>query len=151
MPEYKTGENALLVLVQGVNGFDGLNTSVANWKILSSGYSDHYAVLKKGEEVREWITLRQLQEQYRTVVEVWQRMKDDTTTYDELLNHADNLKSRIDTYRMLDDDSGAVFDANCTGTSVVTEQWRNNSDGPSWLKIDLYVDWSEQNVITLAE
>lgn len=148
---YRNGEAALLVLVQGTVGFDGSNTGIANWKILNSGQSDHYAIIKKGETIRTWITMRQVSEQSRTIIEVWRRMVDDTDSYLALLEHADNIRTRIDKYRMLDDESETVFDANCTGSSVVTEQWRNNADGPSWLKIDLYVDWSEQNVITLAE
>lgn len=151
MSDYKAGEDALSVLVQSVDGFDGNNVSVANWKILNSGASDHYAIIKKAGATREWVTLRMIQENPRTIVQVWQRVTDDTASYDALLEHADQIKNRVDKYRMLDDESGTVFDANCTGESEVTEQWRNNADGPSWLKMDLYIDWSEQNVITFAE
>lgn len=151
MSDYKTGENALSILVQGTAGFDGKNVDIAKWSLLNSGNSDHYAIIKQGEVTREWLTLRMIQVKNRSVVEVWQRKKDDTATYNELLSHVDNITARIDTYRMLGDDSGTVYDANVTGSGVVTEQWRNNSDGPSWLKKDIYVDWSEQNVITLTE
>lgn len=153
MFNYTTGEAALLVLLQSVNGFDSKNTSIANWKLLNKGegLTGVYAIIKKGETTRTWITMRQIQVQSRSIIEVWKRYKDDSTTYSELLEHVDSITARVDKYRMLDDDSGTVFDANCTGSSAVMEQWRQKGDGPSWLKQDIYVDWSEQNVIELAE
>lgn len=151
MADYKTGENALLLLIQGIQGFDGKNTAIGKWGLLNSGHSDHYAIIKQGETNREWVTFRTLAVRARSIVEVWQRVKDDGTTYDELLTHVDNITARIDQYRLFGDDSGTVLDANVTGSSAVTEQWRNNSDGPSWLKKELYVDWSEHDEITFAE
>lgn len=148
---YSIGEEAALNLVMGVEGFDAKNTVRGKWNVLNQGFSDHYAILKRGESSSVWDTLRNSQDNYRTIVEVWQRYTDDGISYEALLEHHENIKTRVKGYRLLGDDSGTVFDANYTGSSVVTEQWRNNNDGPSWLKIDLYIDWSEQNVITLSE
>jgi hypothetical protein len=148
---YIDGEILAESLVAQVTGFNNNNVRRATWRVLDSGNSDHYAILKRGETSITWEAMRLSVKQYRTIVEVWQRVKDDQASYDALLAYADDIITRIEQYRKLADTAGIVFDANLTGTGVVTEQWRNNSDGPSWLKIDLYLDWSEQDNVTFAE
>lgn len=149
---YIAGETLAATQVANATGFSSTTVSRGNWNILNSGKSDHYAVLKRGEVRREWIANRIMTDNFRTIIEVWQRVvTTDSSAYDALLNHCDNITARIDQYRKLADTTGTLRDANITGASVVTEQWRNNSDGPSWLKVDLYLDWSEDENITFAE
>ena len=151
MSDYIDGELLVEAQVIQVTGFQSSNVTRGRWRILDSGNSDHYAILKRGEVSVEWASHNVSQINYRTIIEIWQRVKDDQESYDALLNYADDLKTRLEQYRKLADTAGNVLDANLTGTSVVTEQWRNNADGPSWLKIDLYLDWSSQTNVTFAE
>lgn len=148
---YIEGERLVAEQVEAVEGFNSSNVSRGSWSVLNSGNSDHYAIIRRGELRREWITGRQVANNYRTIIEVWQRLVDDKTSYDALLEHAYNITARIDQYRKLSDTDGSLRDANLTGGSVVTEQWRNQADGPSWLKVELYLDWSEDEIITFAE
>lgn len=148
---YKDGEILAETQVATVAGFSSSNVTRGKWSLLNSGLSDHYAILKRGEVSIEWVAAHISQDNYRTIIEVWQRVKDDQDSYDALLDYADAIEARLKQYRLLGDDSNTVLDANLTGASVVTEQWRNNADGPSWFKIDLYLDWSEQENVTFAE
>jgi len=148
---YIDGEKLAEELVAQVTGFSSNNVRRATWRILDSGNSDHYAILKRGETVTTWEAMRLQVNQYRTIIEVWQRSKDDQASYDALLAYVDDIQTRITQYRKLADTASTVFDANVAGTGVVTEQWRNNADGPSWLKKDIYLDWSEQTNVTFTE
>lgn len=148
---YSAGEALALTQVQAVTGFASTNTSRGKWGILNSGASDHYAILRSGEFTVIWDSLRIHTTQWRTVIEVWQRYKDDGTSYTSLLTHVANITARLEKYRKLADTTGTLQDANLTGGSAITEQWRNNSDGPSWLKQELYLDWSEESTVTFSE
>lgn len=151
MSNYYTGETLAEIQVASVTGFQSSNVTRGRWGLLNSGNNDHYAILKRGESPIEWVSHNVSQIRYRTIIEVWQRVKDDQESYDNLLTYADDIKTRLEKYRLLADTTGVVLDANLTGMSAVTEQWRNNADGPSWLKIDLYLDWSQQTNVTFAE
>lgn len=138
--------------VQAVSGFNTAgNVTISKWGILNSGKADHYAIIKPGMVERPRITMRTRDIDYRTVIEVWQRYKDDGTTLTTLLGYVDAIAARLDKYRKLADTTGAIRDAEVSGYSEVTEQWRDNADGPSWLKRDVYVDWKAETTPTYAE
>jgi hypothetical protein len=148
---YVDGEKLVKTQVEAATGFSSSNVTRGNWKILNSGENDHYAILKAGEAVISWDAHSISNSRYRTIIEVWQRVIDDQASYDAVLTYADNIRTRIEPYRKLADTADTVLDANFAGRSAVTEQWRNNADGPSWFKIELYLDWSEQTNVTFAE
>lgn len=147
---YKDGEILIEAQVAQATGFNTGNVTRATWKILNSGNNDHYAIIKRGESSRVWEGNSHTRN-YRTIIEVWQRVKDDQDSYDALNEYADNIEARLDPYFQLADTVGTIRDANLSGSGVVTEQWRNNSDGASWLKMDLFVDWNEEHYVTFAE
>lgn len=148
---YHAGEVLAETQVAAVTGFSASNVSRAKWKLLNTGASANYAILKRGDTSLEWAAAHVKANNYRTIIEVWQRVTDDQASYDALLTHVDNIQTRLEQYRKLGDTTNTVLDANLTGMSGVTEQWRNNADGPSWFKIDLYLDWSEHKNVTFAE
>lgn len=148
---YQTGEALALTQVQASTGFDSTNTSRGKWGILNKGSSDHYAILKPGPFSVEGETFTQKGRYWRCIIEVWQRYKDDGSSLTNLEGHIENIIDRIDQYRKLADTTGTIQDANITGGSEVTEQWIQGGDGPSWLKQDLYLDWTEEAQITYAE
>lgn len=148
---YKFGEQLLENQVIASDGFSAVNVGRAKWKLLNTGNSDRYAILKRGASVIEWEAAHIHTNRYRTIIEVWQRVIDDQASYDALITYVENIQARLEQYRKLGDTTSTVLDANLTGTSDVTEQWRNNADGPMWFKIEMYIDWSEQTNVTFAE
>lgn len=136
--------------VAASTGFTSANVSIADWGVLNSGKSDHYAILKPGAASRPPLSFNVRDNEYRTIIEVWQRYKDDGTPLVALLGHIDNITARIDQYRKLADTTKTVRDANVTGYSEVTEQWTKDG-GVSWLKREIFVDWVEEESITYAE
>lgn len=149
---YTEGETLAALIVKGVAGFDDTNTGRGDkWQMLNTGLSDHYAILRKGETTRTNVSLRFIEAKNRTIIEVIQRARTSSTVdYDALLEHVQNITTRFDTYRRLSDDGTTVFDANITGSSEVLGVWTNKGDLPSWYKVDLYLDWMEQESITYA-
>lgn len=148
---YSDGEALILTQIQAATNFDATNTSRGKWGILNKGVSDHYVILKPGPFIIEGETLTQKINRWRTVIEVWQRYKDDGTSMTDLEGYVEDIFDRINQYRKIGDSAGVVQDANITGGSEVTEQWRDRADGPSWLKQELYLDWWEEDDITYAE
>jgi hypothetical protein len=147
---YKDGEILIEAQVTQATGFNTGNVFRASWIKLNSGNNDHYAIIKRGEGTRTWEGTSHTRN-YRTIIEVWQRVKDDQDSYDALNEYADNIEAQLDPYFHLADTTKKLRDANLSGSGVVTEQWRNNSDGASWLKMDLFVDWNEEHYVTFAE
>jgi hypothetical protein len=148
---YLIGEKLIAAQIEEVTGFDESNVARGDWRLLNTGNSAHYAIIKRGAVVTEWVAHNISQDNYRTIIEVWQRLKDSQESYDDLLEHVAAIETRIKQYRLLADTAGVVLDANLTGASAMTEQWRNNADGPSWFKIEINIDWSEQTNVTFAE
>ena len=136
--------------VQAVTGFDANNTTIGKWGILNSGKNDHYAIIKPGETTRENYSLSAVGTLYTTIIEVWQRYKDDGETLTDLLAHIENITARIDQYRKLADTTSTIRDANIVGYGDVNEQW-NKDGGVSWLSRDIVIEWTEEEPITYAE
>lgn len=147
-------ENAGITLISAqvaaATGFTSANVDIADWKKLNSGGNNHYAIIKPGTAERPPLSFTVKNNNYRTIIQVWQRYKDDGSTLTDLLTHVDNITARIDQYRKLADTTKTIRDANVTGYGEVTEQW-NKDGGLSWLKRDIFVDWTEEELITYAE
>ena len=92
---YTAGEALLLTVVQGCTGFGSTNASRANWLVLNSGKSDHYVILRPGPFGIEWISPTNYVANYTTVVELWQRYKDDGSSQTSLYGHIANLMAGI--------------------------------------------------------
>lgn len=150
---YRDGEILLKAQVVQVAGFSDANVARGDkWVILNSGSADHYAILRKGEHLRTWDTMRQHTSTYRTIIEVIQRINDtQEINYDACLEYADAIAARIDQYRKLADTTGLLRDANVTGGSEAKGIWTNTGDKPSWIMTDVFVDWSEESNVTFAE
>jgi len=148
---YIDGEILAEAQVKNTEGFDSSNVGRGTkWKWLNSGNSDHYAILRKGRHTEPFYTFEIKDKTYRTIIEVVQRVKDDLTdNYDALLEYADAITARLDQYRRLADTANAIRDANITGGDEVKEIWIR--DVLAWIKIDIYLDWSEDANVTFAE
>lgn len=136
--------------IQSTTGFSSSNVAIAKWGLLNSGKSDHYAILKPGRSPRTQLTFTIKDDEYRTVIEVWQRYKDDGTSLTTLLGHVENIVDRIDKYRKLADTTGSIRDANVTELGEVVERWTKDG-GVGWLSRDVVVTWQEEENISYAE
>ena len=136
--------------VKQATGFGPSNVSIANWKILSSGNDDHYAIIRPGPTERPPLSFSVVDNNYRTIIEVWQRYRDDGGTVTDLLEYVDNITAQIDRYRKLADTTNTIRDANVIEYGEVMQKW-NKDGGLSWLERDITVLWTEEESITYAE
>jgi hypothetical protein len=151
MSGYIDGELLAEAQVLQADGFSSVNVGRGSkWKFINSGSSDHYAILRKGAHTELFQTLRTKDKRYRTIIEVLQRVNDDLTdNYDALLQYADNIIARLDAYYQLADEASTIRDANVTGGDEVKEIWIR--DTFAWIKVEIFLDWSEDETITFAE
>lgn len=147
---YTAGESLLLTAVQACTGFAATNTSRANWLVLNSGKSDHYAILRPGEFAIEWISPTVYVANYTTVIELWQRYKDDGTSQTSLYGHMASLMTGLMPENTLDDTSGLLQDATIRGGGEPQEMVRGRDTGPSWLKWELTVEWKDEIEVTFS-
>jgi hypothetical protein len=143
---YSTGEALILTRVQACTGFTSSNTSRADWKVLNSGRSDHYAILRPGSFSLEWQTLSMAVISYTTVIEVWQQYVDDATSYTNLYGYVNNLYNILQ-YPHL---GGLIQDSTITGAPEVEQMWRQEG-GPAWLRWSVSISWQEEQAVTFAE
>lgn len=147
---YANGEAALLALIQTVTGYSSSNTSRGKWGILNTGKSNTYAILKPGRfGGRQFAAPTCVQTTWSTVIQVWQRYKDDGTSMTDLEANVAKIIAKIDADPNLGDSTGTVLDSNLRSGEVVQEMWRNGG-GPAWLMWELTVEWTEQSIVTLV-
>lgn len=145
---YSTGEALILTRVQACTGFSSTNTARSNWKILNQGKSDHYAILKPGKPRHEWITITDYIIYWTTIIEVWQRYTDETTTQNNLYTHINNLLPILAYPNM--GSVATVLDSTIGDWEEPEEMW-TESGGPLWLRWKVPVIWQEQVSVTFSE
>lgn len=147
---YPDGEALILTKLQSVTGFSATNTSRGKWGLLNSGNSDHYGIIKPGEFERFQIAMAANESRFNTIIQLWQRYKDDGDTLISLETHAQNITAYFDQWRKVADTTGTIVDAFISRGGEVTEQWTKDG-GLSWLKQDLVLSWKEHDNVTYAE
>ena len=150
MGNYAAGEALVLTQLQAVTGFSSINTSRGKWGILNSGQAAFYAIIKPGAFTREQAAMSANIATYQTIIQVWQRYKDDGDTLTDLEANVDLIIARFDQYRKLADTTSTLLDAILTNGGQVEEMW-NQSGGLSWLKQDLIITWLDYDSVTYAE
>ena len=140
---YTTGENLMATVVKAHANFDATNVAQAKWTMLDKGKSDHYAILKHGGMDPEFISPTVWIEKNITVIEVWQRYKNDGSTATSLYGYVANVISQIQNNEKLGDTGGVIQNAQVGGVGEVMEMWRKGG-GPAWLKQEVFVTWQEQ-------
>lgn len=136
--------------VKAVTGFSASNVSIMNWRVLNSGASNHYAIIRPGQVVRTGLTFTVKDNDYKTIVEVWQQYTDDGTTGTNLLGYVDAITSRLDQYRKIADTTKTIRDMNVVEYGEVKEQWTKDG-GLAWLSRDIVIQWQEEETVTYAE
>lgn len=146
---YSTGEAAILTRLQACTGFSSTNTGRMNWKLLNSGASDHYGVIRPGAFTLEWITINTYSAAWTTIIEVYQRYTDETTTYTNLYTYVNAVLAML-AYPNFGAAS-TVFDGNITGGSEPEEVWTAGGEGPLWLRWRINIEWQEHTTVTFSE
>ena len=143
---YSAGEARILALVRLCTGFSTTNTSQSDWKILSSGKDDNYSILRPAGFGIEWVSISVYQANYKTIIEVWQRYIDETTSKTTLYGHIAALFAIL-AYPHGGDNS--MGDLTIRVAEEPKERWSKDG-GPLWLSWDLEIDWNEQTQVTFA-
>jgi len=146
---YSDGEALILTRVQACTGFSSTNTARANWKLLNQGKSDHYAIIRPGPFRGEMISATVILWRWTTVVELWQRYKDDASTQTNLYGYMASLIAGLLPYKRLGDTTNNISDATPRSAGDVQEMWKARG-GPAWLKWELVIDWQEEQTITYS-
>lgn len=158
---YAAGETLIMTNVQQVSGFTGtvlngpaptgLNVSRGKYGMLNKGSSDHYAIIRPGASSMRFETYNIEVMQWKTIIAVWQRYKDDGDSLTNLEGLMQGLLTRFQQYRKLTDTTGLVLDSFPSAMADVQEMWMAQDRGPSWLKQEITIDWIEQQTVTFAE
>lgn len=146
---YSAGETLILTKVRTCAGFTSSNTSQANWKLLNQGKAKFYAILHIGPFVSKWITPKVHRDTYTTVIELWQRYKDDSTSTTDLYTNFAALLTGLMPSKRMGDATGNVDDASVSGGDELEEMW-TASGGPAWLRMKINIVWSEDIEETLT-
>lgn len=129
--------------------FDTNNSSRGDFKILNSGASDHYAVLFKGEPAtRERVGFRMNTIQQRTILRIYQRYVNDSTSQIALQDLIDDIKTAVNPYRVIGDASSTIQSATITEER---EMMMEPANAPAWLYVELVGVCDEEEIISYAE
>lgn len=132
---------AIASIVEDVSGFSATNVSLADWAALSSGRSDHYAIVVPSEATRTASALDAKVNIYSASVDIWQRQSSGAIA--SLITHCESVQSALDAKRTLG--LSNVRDANVVGMSAVFEA---EYGGSVWLRRSVRVEWTEEEVMT---
>lgn len=148
---YPDGEALILTTLQGVTGFSTTNTARGKWGLLNKGTSDHYGILKPGEFNRAQITMTGNESLFNTIIQIWQRYKDDGDSLTTLEGHVKNVIVYFDNRPHLGGGEGqGIYEGMIIRGREVEERWTRGG-GVSWLKQDLILEWKEIDNATYAE
>ena len=146
---YTDGEGAILTRIRAHSDFSTSNTDANDWKILDSGNSAFYAILKPNEEPNdvEYYAFGSYVIRWQTVVEIWQRYKDDGTTAASLFGNVQKIIAQMQPYKTL----GLANVQNAEVVSVTAPSFRWDQDGgPAWMVQEVNIEWHEQSEITFV-
>src|SRR3990167_6247132 len=120
---YPEGEVLILTKLQSVTGFNSNNTGRGKWGLLNSGRDDNYGILKPGIFDREQIAMSANQSKFITVIQVWQRYKDDVDSLTTLETHVKNILAYFDKWRKVADTTGTIVDVFIRQGREIEEMW----------------------------
>jgi len=146
---YSDIEALVLTRLQGMTQFGTGNSSRGKWGILNSGNDDQYAVIRPGTRTRQKISPLNMVDTYQTIIELWQRYKDDGTTMTDLEALVDAVTAEFDKYRQGGSATGLVQKMRIPEVREMLQI--GPPDGPDWLRIDVVVVTDEENAITYSQ
>lgn len=149
---YSAGEALILTAIQAVSSFSSSNTSRANWKVLNSGKSRQYVILRAGPFERVQLGLGgTYQTTWTTFAEVWVRYIDDSTTQIALYEKRQEIIDKFDAERKAGDTTGRISDVFVKSSGEPEEMWKRGGNGPAFLRQELTIEWEEESETTLTD
>lgn len=142
---YSDGEALIFTQVKACNNFDATNTTRANWKVLNKGTSSNYAILRPGPFELEWISFTQYRANWTTVIEVWQRYKDDTDSHTSLYDRVEDLFAILST-PLLGDTTNTIQNSTISVQDEPEEMWVGEDIG--YLRWKVNILWREEGSIS---
>lgn len=148
---YVDGEELILRQVRLCDNFNASNTARCNWKILNSGKASlgNYAVLRPGSIEFDWVTPTVYDARWVTVIEVWQRYKDDIESPTRLYARINDLITGLMVQKRLGDTTDSIIDFSLRSAGEV-EEMRNRRGGLEYLRWSLSCAWAERTEVTFA-
>ena len=146
---YTDGESAILARIRAHADFSTSNTDANDWKLINSGNSAVYAILKPNADPAEleFFSLSMYRVIWQTVVEVWQRYKDDGTTAASLFGNVQKIIAQLQPYKKL----GLNNVQNSEIVSITAPSYRWDKDGgPAWMVQELNIAWLEETSVTFV-
>lgn len=150
MTSYSTVEGLWLTRLQAMSQFTANNSSRGRWGIRNSGASNQYCIIKPGSHTRQMVSYTLRQDNFQTIIQLWQRYKDDGDTMTDLESLVDAVLVEIDKYPHLGD-STRVVDCNISEVREMQEILDSPGGGPVWLMVELVGEVNEQTEITFSE
>jgi len=146
---YEDGEELIELRLHALATFGPNNVARGNYDILNKGKSDHYAILRPGPFRLAWDSPTVYRAYWTTVIEIWQSWKNYTTSYTDLLKWHKEIVDGLLPYRFLGD-SDVVLDGNPRSSAEIMEMWITDG-APQWLRVEVNIEWQEQNEVAFAE
>lgn len=148
---YQAGEALLLTQIQAVGGFSTANAVRGRWNLLSGGAAKSYCILRPGghEEMNAGLG-GHYHTRWTTIAELWVHLADygsDTAKLEELRQ---SIIARFRQYRKTADTSGGIQDVTVRMSTEPFEMFPP-SGRVAWLRQDLFIEWTEQSTVALAE
>lgn len=144
---YRAGEALWLARLRAMSQFDHANSSRGDWSIRNNGKSAFYAILKPGMAEREMLGHTMRRDNFQTVIQLWQRYKEDGPSLIDLETLIDAVCDHLDSYPKLGDTTGALEDAQIVEIREVQQVPVN---APAWLYVELIGRWYEETTINPA-
>lgn len=140
---YYTGDNLIVAAIKTHANFSDSNVTQAKWGILNSGNSDHYAITRDGGTIPEFLSPSIYVAHRSTVVEVWQRYKDDGASSKNLAGHVDDVFGKLQDKELLADTNNVIQNSEVREIGPMEEMW-GSGGGPAWIRQNITVAWEEQ-------
>lgn len=145
---YATGEGLILKKLRLMPEFGASNSGRQGegWRLLSTGNSTYYAVLRPGAFTSDYDSLGRLHvvTQWRTVIELWLRWTNESMTTETLQTLMDSVIEHLEKHPFLDDDHR--LEAMPSGGGEMQERQRETG-GPLWAVWEVFIDWQEERDI----
>ena len=109
-----------------------------------------YAIAKPGPSEITWLSPTTYQARHTTIIQVWQRYKDDGDSLTNLEARVDNIITKLMPSRTLGDATNSISGATVINLGEVEEMWTKKGVGPAWLKQNVVIQWDEEVTVTNA-
>lgn len=145
---YFEGEALILERIRSTSSFGVENSSQANWAILSTGKSDHYAILKGAEWNLNDLTLASFMIEYQTIIEIWQRYTTTEKTRTEIYRHIYELLDLL-AYPKLG--SASILHGRIMRANELEQMSTTKIAGIDYLRQNVFVVWKVEKLVTYQE